>query len=109
MNGTRKPRKTQVKQDLIDQLERQGVYGAQYLDLIHDYMALHDIKNKLIRDIKKRGVTVRYQHGKNQWGEKKNDSIAELNKTNAQMLKILNELGLKATKIEPVADTDDEM
>ena len=109
MSGTRKPRKTQVKQDLIDQLERQGVYGAQYLDLIHDYMALYDIKNKLIRDIKKRGVTCKYQHGENQWGYKKNDSIAELNKTNAQMLKILNELGLKATKIEREPDTDDEM
>ena len=99
MTAPKKPSKTQIKQDLIDQLERQGVYGTQYLDLVHDYMALYDIKNKLIRDIKKRGVTVKYQHGKNQWGEKKNDSIAELNKTNAQMLKILNELGLKATKI----------
>ncbi len=108
MTAPKKPSKTQIKQDLIDQLERQGVYGTQYLDLVHDYMALYDIKNKLIKDIKKRGVTVKYQHGKDQWGYKKNDSIAELNKTNAQMLKILSELGLKATNLEPESDPDDD-
>lgn len=104
-------RKTQIKQDLIDQLERRGVYGQHYLDLINDYMALWDIKNALIKDIKKRGVTVTYQNGEHQWGVKKNDSIAELNKTNAQMLRILTELGLRATDIDGAGDDDggDEM
>jgi phage terminase small subunit len=100
-------KKTQIKQDLIDQLERQGVYGTHYLDLINDYLALWDIKNLLIKDIKKRGVVTEYQNGANQWGYKKNDSIAELNKTNGQMLKILNELGLRAADFE-VVDPDDE-
>jgi len=45
----------QIRQDLTDQLERQGVYGQHYLDLIEDYMALWDTKNALIGDIKKRG------------------------------------------------------
>ena len=97
--------KADIKKDLIDQLERNGVYGSHYLDLISDYMALWEIKNNLIADIKERGVTTKYQNGKNQWGYKKNDSIVELNRTNAQMLKILNELGLKATDFE--ADDDD--
>lgn len=97
--------KADIKKDLIDQLERNGVYGSHYLDLISDYMALWEIKNDLIADIKERGVTTKYQNGKNQWGYKKNDSIVELNRTNAQMLKILNELGLKATDFE--ADDDD--
>ena len=44
-----------------------------------------------------------------QSGYKKNDSIAELNKTNAQMLKILSELGLKAEKQERGEGDDDEM
>ena len=102
-------KKSKIKQDLIDQLERQGVYGSHYLDLINDYISLWDIKNKLIQDIKKRGVSVRYQNGPGQWGYKKNDSIAELNKTNGQMLKILSELGLKAAKMEPGLDPDEEM
>lgn len=101
--------KTQIKQDLIDQLERRGVYGRHYLDLINDYMALWDIKNNLISDIKERGVTVKYQNGANQWGYKKNDSVSELAKINAQMLKLLSELGLRGVDFEAVDDDDEEM
>jgi phage terminase small subunit len=101
-------KKTEIKKDLLDQLERNGVHGKYYCDLINDYMALWDIKNKLITDIKKRGVSVYWCNGGGQEGYKKNESIAELNKTNAQMLKILKELGLKATKTE-VTDDDEEM
>lgn len=101
-------RKTQIKKDLINQLERNGVYGSHYLDLINDYMAMWDIKNKLIKDIKVRGVSIEWNNGGGQKGVKKNDSISELNKTNAQMLKILNELGLKASDIIMVDDDDDE-
>ncbi len=99
-------KKTEIKKDLLDQLERNGVYGKHYLDLVDDYMALWEIKNKLIRDIKKRGVSVKWTNGPidpetgkaAQEGYKKNDSIAELNKTNAQMLKILSELGIKQSR-----------
>lgn len=102
-------KKTDIKNDLVNQLERNGVYGKHYLDLIDDYMAMWEIKNKLIKDIKARGVVVKYQNGPEQWGHKKNDSIAELNKTNAQMLKILNELGLKASSAGLADDGDEEM
>jgi len=101
-------KKMEIKKDLLDQLERNGVYGKHYLDLINDYMALWEVKNKLIKDIKKRGVSIYWCNGGGQEGYKKNDSIAELNKTNAQMLKILNELGLKAGK-EMAVDSDEEM
>ncbi len=99
----------QIRQDLIDQLERQGIYGQHFLDLIEDYMALWDTKNALIEDIKKRGVMTKYQNGQNQWGFKKNDSVSELVKVNAQMLKILSELGLKATDVSAIDDDGDEM
>ena len=101
--------KTEIKKDLVEQLERKGVYGRHYLDLINDYMALWEIKNQLIKDIKERGVSIPWQNGPNQRGHKKNDSISELNKTNAQMLKILNELGLKAEPLEEIDDGDEEM
>ena len=108
--GVARARKTQIKRDLIDQLERRGVYGQHYLDLIEDYMALWEVKRALIKDIKRRGVVVEYQNGRNQWGTKKNDSIAELNKTSAQMLKMLSELGLRGADFEAVTDDgDDEM
>ena len=110
-------KKTEIKNDLIDQLERKGIFGKHYLDLINDYMALWDIKNKLIKDIKDRGVSVKWTNGPinpetgeaAQSGYKKNESISELNKTNAQMLKILNELGLKASSMGPADDPDEEM
>ena len=102
-------KKSEIKQDLIDQLERQGVYGRHYIDLINDYMDLWDIKNELIKDIKARGVNTKYQNGPDQWGYKRNDGIAELNKVIAQMLKILNDLGLKAQRMEPEPDKDEDM
>lgn len=104
-----RPKKADIRQDLIDQLDRNGVFGKHYLDLVEDYMSLWTIKNQLIADIRKRGVTVQYQNGANQWGYKRNDSVPELNKVSAQMLKILNDLGLKAAKFEAVAEDDDEL
>jgi P27 family predicted phage terminase small subunit len=99
----------QIRQDLTDQLERQGVYGRHYLDLIEDYMALWDTKNALISDIKKRGVMIKYQNGENQWGYKKNDSVGNLVKVNKQMLELLRELGLRAADFEADSDDDEEM
>ncbi|SDZ19147.1 P27 family phage terminase small subunit [Tindallia californiensis] len=99
-------KKTEIKRDLMDQLEEKGIHGSMYSDLINDYMNLWEIKNALIKDIKQRGVSVEYNNGGGQTGFKKNDSITELNKTNAQMMKILNELGLRATP--KVVEMDDE-
>jgi P27 family predicted phage terminase small subunit len=99
--------KKKIKEDMLDQLERKGVYGNHYLALVNDYLSLYEIKEMLIKDIKDRGVVVEYQNGREQWGIKKNDSIAELNKTNAQMLKILSELGLKGASLE-MSDPDDD-
>ncbi|MEG0900291.1 MAG: P27 family phage terminase small subunit [Oscillospiraceae bacterium] len=100
--------KSQIKADLLEQLEKRKIYGSQYVDLVNDYVALWEIKNNLIKDIKKRGVSVEYQNGQFQKGYKKNDSISELNKTNGQMLRILCELGINATQ-SPIDDDDEEM
>lgn len=102
-------KKTDIKKDILDELERNGIYGNHYLDLVNDYMSLWEIKNKLLRDIKVRGVNIRYQNGESQWGYKKNDSISELNKISAQMLKILSDLGVKTSNFVKDDDEDDEM
>lgn len=96
--GTGNSLREAIKNDLLDQLERDGVVGEFYVDLVNDYMALWDVKNKLIKDIEEKGVSIKYQNGKNQWGWKKNDSVSELQRTNNQMLKILQHLGLKPNK-----------
>ena len=102
-------KKTDIKKDLLDQLERNGVYGKHYVDLVDDYMAMWEVKNKLIKDIKEKGVSVKYQNGENQYGYKKNDSVGELNRTNNQMLKLLDALGLKPSKFDMDDDDDEEM
>lgn len=92
-----------IERDLKRQLAKKSVIQSHYIDLIDDYMALWDIKNMLIADIQERGVTVPGMRG-----EKKNDSVGELNKTNAQMLKILAELGLKAADIKLIIEDDED-
>lgn len=86
----------EVKEDLLTQLKNNGTLGKHFEDLVDTYMELYKIKNKLIKDIEDRGVAIEWFNGK-QVGIKKNDSITELNKTIAQMLSLLNDLGLKPT------------
>ncbi|TDX52149.1 P27 family phage terminase small subunit [Orenia marismortui] len=93
-------KRSEIKTDLLDQLDRNGVKGKHLVDLVEDYMSLWDIKNDLIADIEDKGVNIKYQNGENQYGFKKNDSVTNLHKTNTQMLKILDHLGLKPSKHE---------
>ena len=49
----------QVRDDLLEQLERNGMIGSHCQDMVDDYMELWDIAKALAKDIKKRGVTAR--------------------------------------------------
>ena len=60
----------EIKEDLLKQLKENETHGKHYEDLVNDYMALWDIKNRLIADIKERGVSVEWNNGK-QVGMKK--------------------------------------
>ncbi len=96
--GNKKAARKDIKSDMLEQLERNGTVGKYYTDLIDDYMDLYDTKKKLIEDIKVRGVTVGYNNGGGQCGQKKNDSVDQLIKVNGQMLKIIVALGLNPSK-----------
>lgn len=101
----KKATKTEIKMDLLDQLDRNGTTGKYYRDLVDDYIELYDTKKKLIQDIKERGVTCKYQNSETQWGYKKNDSVDQLLKVNQQMLKLLDALGIKPSQD---GDPDDD-
>lgn len=88
--------KAQIKQDLLDQLERNGTTGAYYLDLVDDYMRLYEVKRLLMKDIKERGIKVEYTKTGGMPDIKTNDSVKDLISTNSQMIKILSELDIKA-------------
>lgn len=94
----------EIQEDLLEQLEEMGATRKHFTDLVSDYLALWDIKNLLIDDIKERGVAIDWQNSATQKGKKRNDSVPELNKTNAQMLKILHQLNIKTSS----ANEDDE-
>lgn len=105
MAGTEQAKKTpaqrrdEVRQSLLDQLERNGTDGAFYADLVGDYMALYDTKTRLEKDIKKRGVKIEVKFANGDVKEvKTNDSVSDLLKVNAQMLKIVSALGLDPTR-----------
>ena len=83
----------EIEKDLRDQLEANGTYGKFFEDMIADYMAMYVTKTLLIADIQKRGT----------------EAVDMFNKTNAQMLKLLSELGLKANATIGGGDFDDEL
>ncbi len=84
-----------IEEALMAQINPSGVSEQKhFLDLINDYMAMWSIKENLIADIKERGAVVPYTSNSGNVNMKKNDSIDQLLKVNAQMLKILSDLGL---------------
>ena len=93
--------KKKIREDLINQLEERGLEKmSHYVSLVDDYCRLWEVKDMLFDDITKRGVNVPYNNGGGQQGYKRNDSVSELTRVNAQMLKILSELGLRGADIE---------
>ena len=94
-----------VKESLVNQIsDASGNIAEYYLDMIENYMALWTTAKALQLDIEKRGVTIKWDNGGGQKGVKKNDSIAELNKTIQQMTKLLESLGLKPTDLVSGSD-----
>lgn len=80
---------------LKEQLITNNNYTAYTEELLQRYIQFTNIEDELNKDIAKRGVSVRWNNGGGQEGYKKNDSISELAKINAQKLKLLNSLGIK--------------
>lgn len=106
---TRTKKYKEIENNLRQQLEANGTYGKFFDDMIDDYMAMYVTKTLLIEDIQKRGTIVKYNNGGGQSGMKKNEAVEMFNKTNAQMLKLLAELGLKANAMLGGGDFDDEL
>lgn len=98
-----------IERAIINQLKEKSIYQyAHYQDLVNDYMKMWDVKNMLQDDIEERGVSVYWCNGGGQEGYKKNESISELVKVNKQMLKILLDLGIRASDLKAV-EPDDEL
>lgn len=97
-----------IRKKLIEQLENSGNDKDFYIDLVEDYMDMWVTKQLLVEDIKERGVRVSYDNGGGQKGYKKNESIEQRLKINAQMMKILTELHISPTE-NAGGDEDEEL
>lgn len=94
----------QIKDSLMRQLKLQNKTSEFYSDLVEDYMFYWSLKKKLVADIKKKGIRYSAINGNGIEVEKSNESVINLQKTTATMLKILADLNLK----EPMHESDPE-
>ena len=90
-----------VKMSLARQLELRGMSAEFYMDLVNDYIYYWSLKKKLIADIKSKGLRYETVNGNGMTVEKANESVVNLQKTTATMLKILADLKLKEPVPEP--------
>lgn len=98
--------KTEIRDSLVKQLELRGMNAEFYKDMIDDYVYYWSLKKKLISDIKSKGLRYKTINGNGVEVEKTNDSVVNLQKTTATMLKILADLRLKDPVAEPEKATD---
>ncbi len=100
-----------LKQDLLDQLERNGAVGSYYEDMVNDWITLWRNKYELTADLKKRGGKVIKLDSRGQKQIVNNDSSDLLIKISVQMQKTLDFLGLKPPSKQDgdTYDTDMEM
>ena len=92
------------KEDLKEQLLSQNKFGKQFEDMIEDYVFLVKLKEELQNDIKTKGLRYTSITGNGYLTEKANESVQNLLKVNGQMLKILQDLELKAPDEEGEGD-----
>lgn len=77
-----------------------------YMDMIDDYVYYWSLKKKIITDIRAKGLRYETINGNGVTVEKANESVVNLQKTTATMLKILADLKLKEPVPEPENPTD---
>lgn len=87
--------KAEIKESLLEQLDLQNKTAKFYEDMINDYLYYWDLKKKLIKDIKDKGLRYKTVNGNGIMTDKANESVVNLQKTTATMLKILNDLNLR--------------
>ena len=95
-----------IKEDLQKQLIDQNKFGKQFDDMVEDYLYFVELKERLKHDIDINGIRYKTIGGNGFITFKANESVERLQKTNGQMLKILQDLDLKAPN-EGGEDGDD--
>lgn len=99
----------ELKKELEQQLITNNNYNKVTKELVEKYIRYTKMEDDLIQDVADRGVNVKWNNGGGQKGTRRNDSIADSTKVNAQKLKILDKLGIKAPELKDEGDGDYEV
>lgn len=98
-----------IRDDLRNQLLEQNRFGKHFEDMVEDYIYLVKLKEKLQEDIDKKGIRYKVQTGNGFKQNKPNESVVNILKVNNQMLKILQDLDLKAPELpDPPEDEESD-
>ncbi len=98
-----------IREDLKTQLLNQSKLGKQFDDMVEDYIFLVKLKEDLQYDIAVNGIRYEAKTGNGYKTDKPNESVQNLLKVNAQMLKILQDLELKAPDEGPKEGEGDDL
>lgn len=98
-----------IREDLKSQLLAQNKFGKQFDNLVEDYIFFVKLKEDLQYDIQTNGIRYRTMTGNGYPTDKPNESVQNLVKINAQMLKILQDLELKAPEDNPEEGEGDDL
>lgn len=102
----RKPTRQKVHDSLLEQLHARGSDIDAFIDMVNDYMTLYDAKEKLAKDIKKRGVVFEGVSSVGVNMVKNNPSVKEIVGVNRQMLAILDKLEINTDNSKTGQDDD---
>lgn len=104
-----KDKKQAIKEDLQNQLIAQGKFGKHFDDMVEDYLYLVELKERLKHDIDVNGIRYKTTGGNGFTTYKPNESCERILKTNAEMLKILQDLDLKSPDKDNSGDDENDL
>ena len=101
VNNMAKTNAAIIRDDLRAQLKSQEKNGKYYDDLVNDYIYYLELRAKLKKDIRDKGLQYKTTNAAGKEIEKSNESIINITKVTSLMLKILSELKLNEPLIHP--------
>lgn len=95
----------EIKQAMLEDLQRRGLTEPVYLDMVEEYLTLWELRRKLAKDVEERGVSV--LDGA-RGGRTENRSISLGLQVSKQMLSLYNALGFGDRAKNAIAGAEEE-
>ncbi|EOH96377.1 hypothetical protein [Enterococcus pallens] len=102
---SRDSRKQKLKTALLEKLKREKKTDIYWHDLVLDYLAFWEIKEKLKTEIERKGAMITIKNG-SQVFRKRSDAVVELPKIHKRMTDILDILAVDEEEV-PDDEEDD--